>query len=225
MERRVDIENSWYETLKDEFEKPYFLSLIDKVREEYKTKNIFPKPRSIFNAFNLTPLDKVKVVILGQDPYHGKGQTHGLCFSVPWGIKRPPSLVNIFKEMNSDLGIEISSDGCLEQWAHQGVFLLNSTLTVEESSPNSHKNLGWTIFTDHVIAILSKQRENLVFLLWGAHAKKKVEIIDSAKHLVLEAAHPSPLSAFNGFFGCRHFSKANSYLETNNIEKIDWSLV
>ena len=224
MNKRVDIEDSWYEILEDEFEKPYFLSLIDQVRKEYKTKNIFPKPGSIFKAFNLTPLDSVKVVILGQDPYHGPGQAQGLCFSVPKGIKRPPSLVNIFKEIRSDLGIELSSEGCLEAWAHQGVFLLNSSVTVEESCPNSHKNLGWTVFTDHVIEKLSRVRENLVFLLWGAFAKKKAEIIEADKHLVLEAAHPSPLSAFNGFFGCRHFSKANSYLESNGIDKIDWGI-
>ena len=224
MNKRVDIEDSWYEILEDEFEKPYFLSLIDQVRQEYKTKNIFPKAGSIFKAFNLTPLDSVKVVILGQDPYHGPGQAQGLCFSVPKGIKRPPSLVNIFKEIRSDLGIELSSEGCLEAWAHQGVFLLNSSLTVEESCPNSHKNLGWTVFTDHVIEKLSRVRENLVFLLWGGFAKKKAEIIEADKHLVLEAAHPSPLSAFNGFFGCRHFSKANSYLESNGIDKIDWGI-
>jgi len=218
------IENSWHNLLADEFEKPYFLNLIDQVMQEYKNNNVFPDSKNMFNAFNLTPVDMVKVVILGQDPYHGSGQAHGLSFSVPRGVKRPPSLNNIFKEVQGDLDIEVPLSGCLDGWAKQGVFLLNSTLTVREASPNSHKDIGWSVFTDSVIKKLSRLRENIVFLLWGAHARKKSKMIEGDSHLVLEAAHPSPLSAYNGFFGCKHFSKANKYLISKNIAEIDWGL-
>ena len=224
MEKKPIIDSSWYSLLKDEFEEPYFLNLMEQVRQEYKKNNIFPESEDMLNAFNLTPVDMVKVVILGQDPYHGFGKAHGLSFSVPRGIKRPPSLINIFKEIQSDLGIEVPLSGCLEGWAKQGVFLLNSTLTVREASPNSHKDIGWTVFTDSVIKNLSRERKNIVFLLWGAYARKKRSMIEGSRHLVLEAAHPSPLSAYNGFFGCKHFSKANRYLVSKNIAEIDWSL-
>ncbi len=222
MEKKLIIENSWHNLLVDEFEKPYFLNLIDQVMQEYKNNNVFPDSKNMFNAFNLTPVDMVKVVILGQDPYHGSGQAHGLSFSVPRGVKRPPSLNNIFKEVQGDLDIEVPLSGCLDGWAKQGVFLLNSTLTVREASPNSHKDVGWSVFTDSVIKKLSRLRKNIVFLLWGAHAKKKSKMIEGDSHLVLEAAHPSPLSAYNGFFGCKHFSKANKYLISKNIAEIDW---
>ncbi|MCA9380403.1 uracil-DNA glycosylase [Candidatus Dojkabacteria bacterium] len=219
---KVEIDSSWNKILKSEFEKEYFLKLIEFVKTEYKTGTIYPPGPLIFNAFNLTPFDKVKVVILGQDPYHGPNQAHGLAFSVTSKVVKPPSLKNIYKELHSDLNIEIPETGDLSRWAKQGVFLLNSVLTVRKSSPGSHSKKGWEQFTDSVIQSLSDNRENLVFLLWGNYAKAKKTIIDESKHLILEAPHPSPFSADSGFFGCRHFSKANDYLDENNISTINW---
>ncbi|MBQ6754465.1 MAG: uracil-DNA glycosylase [Bacteroidales bacterium] len=218
----VKIENSWKKVLQTEFDKPYFEELVNRVKAEYKTKTIFPKGSLIFNAFNLCPFDKVKVVILGQDPYHEIGQAHGLAFSVPKGIALPPSLQNIYKEIESDLNIKVEKNGDLTRWAKQGVLLLNSTLTVEQHRAASHQNFGWEIFTDNVINILSKEKEHLVFILWGSFAIKKSSLIDKTKHLVLTSVHPSPLSAYRGFFGNRHFSQTNSYLSANNIEPINW---
>ena len=218
----VKIENSWKKVLQTEFDKPYFEELVNKVRAEYKTKIIFPKGSLIFNAFNLCPFEKVKVVILGQDPYHEIGQAHGLAFSVPEGIALPPSLQNIYKEIESDLNIKVEKNGDLTRWAKQGVLLLNSTLTVEQHRAASHQNFGWEIFTDNVINILSKEKEHLVFILWGSFAIKKSSLIDKTKHLVLTSVHPSPLSAYRGFFGNKHFSQTNSYLSANNMEPINW---
>ncbi len=220
----VKIENSWYELLKDEFSKEYFINLTKFIKEEKKKYKIYPPGSLIFNAFNTTPVDKVKVVILGQDPYHDEGQAHGLCFSVPNGINPPPSLVNIFKELNSDLGIEIPNHGNLTSWAQQGVLLLNATLTVRSHSPGSHQKKGWETFTDTVIKKLSDTENNLVFVLWGNYAKAKQELINPLKHCILTAAHPSPFSANYGFFGCKHFSKINTYLKQNGIEEINWKI-
>ncbi len=196
----VKIESSWKKQLADEFEKPYFINLTDFVRQEYKTKQIFPPAKLIFNAFDHTPFDKVKVVILGQDPYHNVGQAHGLSFSVNDGVQFPPSLINIFKEINSDLGVPIPQSGNLTRWADQGVLLLNATLTVQAHMAGSHQNKGWETFTDAAIRKLAENRENVVFMLWGAYARKKAAFIDPVKHLVLQSPHPSPLSAYNGFF-------------------------
>lgn len=218
----VKIEQSWKDQLKDEFEKDYFVKLTDFVRVEYKTKQIFPPARLIFNAFEHTPFDKVKVVILGQDPYHNDGQAHGLSFSVPDGIPAPPSLVNIFKEINRDLGIPVPRSGNLTRWANQGVLLLNATLTVQAHMAGSHQKKGWEAFTDAAIHHLAEKRENLVFILWGAYAQKKASFIDPNKHLVLRSVHPSPLSAYNGFFGNSHFSTANKYLQSKGIVPIEW---
>jgi uracil-DNA glycosylase len=218
------IHESWKAALKDQFEAEYFSKLKDFLVEEKKQALIYPPGPFIFNAFEQTPLDKVKVVILGQDPYHGQGQAHGLCFSVPHGVKPPPSLVNIFKEIESDLGIKPPSHGNLESWAKQGVMLLNATLTVRADQAGSHQNKGWENFTDSVIKTISAQRQNIVFILWGNYAKAKKNLIDSSKHLILEAAHPSPFSAYNGFFGCRHFSKSNDWLRQHGIEEINWSI-
>lgn len=218
----VKIENSWKKVLQTEFDKPYFEELVNRVKAEYKTKTIFPKGSLIFNAFNLCPFYKVKVVILGQDPYHEIGQAHGLAFSVPEGIALPPSLQNIYKEIESDLNIKVEKNGDLTRWAKQGVLLLNSTLTVEQHRAASHQNFGWEIFTDNVINILSQEKEHLVFILWGSFAIKKSSLIDKTKHLVLTSVHPSPLSAYRGFFGNRHFSQTNNYLSANNIEPINW---
>jgi uracil-DNA glycosylase len=218
----VRIEESWKEQLKDEFEKDYFIKLTDFVRNEYHTKQIFPPARLIFNAFDHTPFDKVKVVILGQDPYHNDGQAHGLSFSVPEGVQTPPSLVNIFKEINRDLAIPVPRSGNLTRWANQGVLLLNATLTVQAHTAGSHQRKGWEDFTDAAIHKLAEGRENIVFILWGAYAQKKAAFIDGCKHLVLRSVHPSPLSAHNGFFGNNHFSEANKYLESKNITPIEW---
>lgn len=218
----VKIEQSWKDQLKEEFEKDYFVKLTDFVRVEYKTKQIFPPARLIFNAFEHTPFDKVKVVILGQDPYHNDGQAHGLSFSVPDGIPAPPSLVNIFKEINRDLGIPVPRSGNLTRWANQGVLLLNATLTVQAHMAGSHQKKGWEAFTDAAIHQLAEKRESLVFILWGAYAQKKASFIDPNKHLVLRSVHPSPLSAYNGFFGNSHFSTANKYLQSKGIEPIEW---
>ena len=223
-EKKVNIEDSWYALLESEFSKPYFLEIKDFIKSEYKTKTIYPHPKYIFNAFNSTPVENVKVVIIGQDPYHGPDQAHGLCFSVLKDIKKPPSLVNIFKEIESDLGVSIPLHGNLQSWADQGVLLTNRALTVQKGRANSHKSVGWDIFTDKAIEKISLNREKLVFLLWGNHAHKKAELIDSEKHLILKAPHPSPLSAYNGFFGCKHFSKANDYLVENSISPINWSI-
>ena len=220
----VKIEDSWYEVLKEEFEKDYFKNLKDFIIEEKKHYTIYPKGSLIFNAFDTIPFDKVKVVILGQDPYHGEGQAHGLCFSVPCGINPPPSLVNIFKELNADVNFKIPNHGNLESWAKQGVFLLNATLTVRANQAGSHQKKGWEIFTDKVIEKLSEKREHLIFVLWGKYAQAKEKLIDNQKHLILKAAHPSPLSAYNGFWGCRHFSKINEYLKLHDVMPIDWNL-
>jgi uracil-DNA glycosylase len=218
----VRIEENWKEQLKDEFEKDYFVKLTDFVRNEYRTKQIFPPAKLIFNAFDHTPFDKVKVVILGQDPYHNDGQAHGLSFSVPDGIPVPPSLVNIFKEINRDLGIPVPLSGNLTRWTNQGVLLLNATLTVQAHMAGSHQRKGWEEFTDAAIHKLAEGRENIVFILWGSYAQKKAAFIDGNKHLVLRSVHPSPLSAHNGFFGNNHFSTANKYLESKGIAPVKW---
>lgn len=218
------ISNDWLNVLKDEFKKPYYKRLFDFVREEYKTETIFPPAEDIFNAFHLTPISDVKVVILGQDPYHDVGQAHGLCFSVKENVKIPPSLVNIYKELNSDLGCYIPNNGYLEKWARQGVLLLNTVLTVRAHRANSHRGKGWEEFTDACIKALNKVDKPIVFLLWGAPAAKKAAMLDNPKHLVLKAPHPSPLSAHRGFFGCKHFSKTNEFLEKNGIKAIDWQI-
>jgi uracil-DNA glycosylase len=218
----VKIEESWKSRLSNEFEKPYFHELTDFVRQEYTTKQIFPPGRLIFHAFEQSPFEKTKVVILGQDPYHGTGQAHGLCFSVPEGIELPPSLQNIFKEIGEDLGIPSPSIGNLDRWASQGVLLLNATLTVQANRAGSHQNKGWEIFTDRVIRLLAEEKEHLVFILWGSFAQKKGEFIDRSRHLVLSSPHPSPLSSYRGFFGNKHFSKTNTYLEKHGIEPIRW---
>lgn len=219
----VKITESWKKMLACEFTKNYFRELADFVRAEYKTKKIYPPPQRIFNAFELCPFDRVRVVILGQDPYHGPGQAHGLCFSVSGGIATPPSLQNIYKEIHTDLGLPIPKTGNLEHWARQGVLLLNATLTVVANTPLSHHKKGWEQFTDAVIQKLSDERENLVFLLWGRSAQEKGAVIDRAKHIVLTAPHPSPYSANYGFFGCGHFGRTNEYLESIGENKIEWA--
>ena len=218
----VKIEESWKKRLNKEFSSPYFLKLTEFIKEEKKTYQVFPPGPQIFNAFDKCPFDEVKVVIIGQDPYHGIGQAHGLCFSVPSGVKPPPSLVNIFKEQQADLGKAIPASGNLEHWASQGVLLLNATLTVRANAAGSHQNKGWEEFTDAAIRALNEEKKNLVFLLWGAYAQKKGSFIDTKKHFVLKAAHPSPFSAYNGFFGCKHFSKTNEYLEHKGVKPIIW---
>lgn len=218
----VQIEASWKEALLPEFSKDYFIRLTDFVRKEYHETTVYPPGKLIFNAFNLCPFDKVKVVIIGQDPYHGPGQAHGLCFSVNDGIQPPPSLVNIFKEINSDLGKPVPQSGNLTRWAEQGVLLLNATLTVRAHQAGSHQRKGWEEFTDAVIRKLAEEKTHLVFILWGAYAQKKGAFIDRNRHLVLTSVHPSPLSAHNGFFGNHHFSLANDYLVKNGKTAIDW---
>ena len=221
----VKIEPSWKEVLKNEFNKPYFEQIALHIKtEKSQGKIIYPPGSLLFNAFDTTPFDKVKVVILGQDPYHGPGQAHGLCFSVQNGVAPPPSLVNIFKELQQDIGIEIPNHGNLTHWAQQGVFLLNASLSVRAGEPMSHSKIGWAQFTDHVIKTISDKKKNVVFLLWGKFAQEKKILIDERKHLILKAAHPSPLSAHAGFLGCKHFSKTNEYLVKNGIDPIDWSL-
>jgi uracil-DNA glycosylase len=220
----VRIEESWKQRLEGEFVKDYFVRLTEFVRNEYRTNTVFPPGSLIFNAFNLCPFDKVKAVIIGQDPYHGPGQAHGLCFSVKDGVAFPPSLVNIFKEIRSDLGIAAPRSGNLERWAKQGVLLLNATLTVRAHQAGSHQRKGWEEFTDQVIEILNREKHNLVFFLWGAYALKKGESIDRTRHLVLESVHPSPLSASRGFFGNRHFSRCNEYLVSHGIKPIKWDV-
>ncbi len=218
----VKIEESWKRVLAPEFEKDYFIKLTDFVREEYRTNTVYPPGRLIFNAFNLCPYDKVKVVIIGQDPYHGPGQAHGLCFSVNDGIPFPPSLQNIFKEIHNDTGSPIPHSGNLTRWAQQGVLLLNATLTVRAHQAGSHQRKGWEEFTDAAIRALADHKEHLVFILWGAYAQKKGAFIDREKHLVLTSVHPSPLSAFNGFFGNKHFSRTNEYLIRHGETPIEW---
>ena len=219
---KVEIEASWQKRLQPEFDKAYFAQLTDFVRREYAERTIYPPGLLIFNAFNLCPFDRVKVVLLGQDPYHGPGQAQGLCFSVNDGVRFPPSLVNIFKELQSDLGIAPPTSGSLVRWAEQGVFLLNATLTVREHQAGSHQNMGWEQFTDAVIRLLAEEREHLVFILWGGYAQRKGAFIDRAKHLVIASPHPSPLSAYHGFFGTKPFSRTNQYLIANGVEPIEW---
>ena len=218
------IENSWKEALSNEFEQPYFQTLKDFLTEEKRTATVYPAGKNIFEAFNRTPFPKVKVVILGQDPYHGPGQAHGLCFSVPAGIAIPPSLQNIFRELQTDLDIPFPKSGDLSRWADQGVLLLNATLTVRDGKPGSHQGKGWETFTNAVIRELSAQRSGLVFLLWGSYAREKKSLIDLSKHFVLEAPHPSPLSVYRGFYGSKHFSKANQLLQENGMKPVNWQL-
>lgn len=218
----VRIAQSWKFRLSDEFEKPYFQSLIEFVRDEYKTATVYPPGKEVFRAFDACDFDDLRVVISGQDPYHGPGQANGLCFSVREDIRMPPSLVNIFKEIQNDIGAKFPASGDLGRWASQGVLLLNATLTVRASSPGSHQNKGWESFTDAVIRLISDSKDNVVFLLWGAYAQKKGEIIDRSKHLVLMSPHPSPYSADRGFFGCKHFSKTNEYLRSKGLREIVW---
>lgn len=221
----VQIEDSWHQALASQFTQPYFQQIVGFLKnEKAANKLLFPPGPLIFNAFNTTHFNDVKVVILGQDPYHNNGQAMGLSFSVPEGVAKPPSLVNIFKELNTDLNIAIPDTGDLTKWAKQGVLLINAALTVEAHKPMSHCKIGWHEFTNNVIKTLSDSREGLVFMLWGGFAKSKRELIDANKHLILTAAHPSPLSAHNGFFGCKHFSKTNEWLESRGLTPIDWSL-
>lgn len=218
----VKIEDSWKQQLADEFEKEYFTKLAEWVRLEYSSHQVFPPGKDIFAAFDASPFSETKVVIIGQDPYHGERQANGLCFSVNPGIEMPPSLLNIFKEVHSDVGVPIPKDGDLSRWARQGVLLLNSTLTVRAHSPKSHSNKGWEIFTDRVVHELAEKKENLVFILWGADAKRKCDFIDRSRHLILSSAHPSPLSAYRGFFGNHHFSLTNDYLIKHGKQPINW---
>ena len=220
----VNLGNDWDDILADEWQKPYYLELRKFLKQEYSTQTVYPNMNDIFNALKLTSFKDTKVVIIGQDPYHGFGQAHGLCFSVKKGVVPPPSLKNIYKELKSDMGFEIPSHGELTSWAKQGVLLLNNVLTVREGLPNSHKGKGWEIFTDRVIGELNKKETPVVFLLWGANAQKKAEIITNPKHYKLMTVHPSPLSASRGFFGCRHFSKTNEILQKNRINPINWEI-
>lgn len=218
------INGDWLEALKDEFKKEYYKELFQKVNEEYRTRLIFPPANDIFNAFHLTPLKDVKVVILGQDPYHGNNQAHGLCFSVKPEVEIPPSLVNIYKELHEDLGCKIPSHGYLVKWAKQGVLMLNTVLTVRAHQANSHRGIGWEEFTDAAIRVLNAQDRPIVFILWGRPAQMKKAMLNNPKHLILEAPHPSPLSAYRGFFGSRPFSKTNQFLKDNGVEPIDWQI-
>lgn len=225
-EKKPPLPDSWMKHLRKEFEKDYMLNLKSFLKDQMsKKKVIYPRNSEIFSAFNLTFLDKVKVVIIGQDPYHGQGQAHGLCFSVKPEVKIPPSLKNIYKELESDLNFQAPSHGFLESWAKNGVLMLNNVLTVEQGKPASHQGKGWEVFTDKVVEILNQECKNLVFLLWGSHAQKKANNVDRKKHLVLECPHPSPFSAHKGFLGCKHFSKTNEYLKNHNIMPIDWNLI
>ena len=218
------IQNDWLDALKEEFRQPYYKKLFQTVNEEYRTRQIFPPADDIFNAFHLTPLHEVKVVILGQDPYHGEGQAHGLCFSVSPGVDIPPSRVNIYQELHDDLGCTIPNHGCLTKWAKQGVLLLNTVLTVRAHQANSHKGIGWEEFTDAAIRKLNEQDRPIVFMLWGRPAQAKKSMLHNPKHLILEAPHPSPLSAYRGFFGSRPFSQANRFLEAQGVEPVDWQI-
>jgi uracil-DNA glycosylase len=218
----IRLETSWKQALTKAFEEPSFQDVTAFVKNAYLTKTVYPPPAQIFHAMDACPFDKVRVVILGQDPYHGHGQAHGLSFSVPDGVPPPPSLQNIFKEIRDDLGVPIPKSGNLDRWAHQGVLLLNATLTVEAGQAGSHQGKGWEPFTDAIIKTLSDKREHLVFMLWGRYAQQKASLIDASGHLILQAPHPSPFSAHSGFFGCKHFSKANEYLKRNDLETIKW---
>ncbi len=218
------ISNDWLKPLSPEFKKPYYAKLYQTIREEYSSRQIFPPADEIFSAFEFTPLNEVKVVILGQDPYHGEGQAHGLCFSVKPEVEIPPSLVNIYKELQSDLGLEIPNHGYLTKWAGQGVLMLNTVLTVRAHQANSHRGIGWEEFTDAAIRVLNEQDRPIVFLLWGKPAQTKKSMLNHPKHLILEAPHPSPLSAYRGFFGCKHFSQTNEFLKKNGLEPIDWQI-
>ena len=218
------ISGDWLTVLKPEFGKPYYAALYKKINEEYRTRKIFPPADEMFNAFHFTPFHEVKVVILGQDPYHNDGQAHGLCFSVKKGVEAPPSLVNIYQELHDDCGCYIPNNGYLEKWARQGVLLLNTVLTVRAHQANSHRGIGWEQFTDAAIEALNREDRPIVFMLWGKPAQNKKVMLTNPKHLVLEAPHPSPLSAYRGFFGCRHFSKANEYLQANGLAPIDWQI-
>ena len=218
------ISNDWLEPLKGEFSKPYYRKLHEKVVEEYNSRKIFPAADAIFNAFHLTPLSKVKVVILGQDPYHGDGQAHGLCFSVRPEVDIPPSLVNIYQELHDDLGCTIPNHGCLTKWAEQGVLMLNTVLTVRAHQANSHRGIGWEEFTDAAIMALNAQDRPIVYILWGTPAQRKARMLDNPRHLILKAPHPSPLSAARGFFGSRPFSQTNAFLEEHGLEPIDWQI-
>jgi len=218
------IGNEWDNVLADEFSKPYFLETLMRVDDEYAKAKVYPPQKNVFNALKYTDFNNVKVVILGQDPYHGAGQAHGLCFSVMPGVEVPPSLKNIFTEINNELGINIPNHGCLISWAKQGVLLLNTILTVREGQPQSHKNIGWLAFTNEIIRLLSEKRSGLIFMLWGRNAIDKKSLIDETKHHVLTCAHPSPLSAYNGFFGCGHFIKCNEILKREGKKEIDWSI-
>lgn len=220
---QIDSCTSWKDALQEEKEKPYFKHIIAYLEtERAKGKIIYPPKPDIFNALKAAPFDQIKVVILGQDPYHGPNQAHGMCFSVKKGVPPPPSLKNIYKELNSDLGLPVPSHGYLQHWADQGVLLLNTVLTVEAGKAHSHANIGWETFTDKIIEKLNQERQGIVFLLWGSHAQKKAQMINPAKHFILKAAHPSPLSAHNGFLGCKHFSKTNQILEKQGLTPIDW---
>lgn len=218
------IANDWLEPLTPEFKKPYYADLYRKIKEEYNTRQIFPPADEIFTAFELTPLSQVKVVILGQDPYHGDGQAHGLCFSVKPEIDPPPSLVNIYKELNADLGCYMPNHGYLTKWAEQGVLMLNTVLTVRAHQANSHRDIGWEEFTDAAIRILNEQDRPIVYLLWGKPAQTKKKMLNNPKHLILEAPHPSPLSAYRGFLGCKHFSKCNEFLREHGLQPVDWQI-
>jgi uracil-DNA glycosylase len=221
----VNIGNDWDELLKDEFTKDYYLKIRDFLKTEYREKTIYPDMYDIFNALKYTSYSDTKVVILGQDPYHGENQAHGLSFSVKPGIKIPPSLVNMYKELKTDIeGFYIPDNGYLEKWAHEGVLLLNTSLTVIKDNANSHSKIGWTIFTDKIIELLNERSDPVVFILWGNNAKQKESLITNERHLILKAAHPSPLSAYRGFFGCQHFSKTNTFLTENGLEPIDWQI-
>lgn len=221
---KPQIEESWKEILIDEFNSEYFALLKEFLVEEKSKFTVYPSGQLIFNAFNRTPFNKVRVVLLGQDPYHGHGQAHGLCFSVPAGVAQPPSLVNIFKEINADLGVTIPKSGNLEKWAGQGALLLNATLTVRANQAGSHQGKGWETFTDNVIKKISDRRVGIIFILWGKYAQAKESLIDSQKHYILKAAHPSPFSAYNGFFGCKHFSKTNELLIRHGLTPVNWSV-
>lgn len=218
------LKNDWSDALSAEQEKTYYKNLINLVKNEYKTKTIFPEKNNVFNAFNHTPLSSVKCVIIGQDPYHNIGQAHGLSFSVKPGVAIPPSLSNIYKELSTDVGCTIPNNGYLVKWADQGVLLLNAVLTVRAHEANSHKGIGWEIFTDSVMQILNEQDSPIVFLLWGSYAFKKASMLNNPKHLILKAPHPSPLSSYRGFFGCKHFSQTNNFLANNNLTTIDWQI-
>ena len=218
------ISGAWLEALKDEFHQPYYAKLYKTVMNEYQTRKIFPPPQDMFNAFDFTPLDQVKVVILGQDPYHNVGQAHGLCFSVKKGVDIPPSLVNIYKELHDDLGCTIPNHGCLTKWAEQGVLMLNTVLTVRAHQANSHRGIGWEEFTDAAIMALNSQDRPIVFILWGGPAQRKASMLHNPNHLILKAPHPSPLSAYRGFFGSKPFSQTNAFLEAHGLEPIDWQI-